>query len=661
VLDADRSRSGTVCRVKIELNDRRWSQVWVPAAVYLALALAWSWPLPIHLTNRFTHDPGDPLLVTYLIWWNAHAVPFTASYWNAPFYWPMRDALALTEHLAGLSPITTPLQWLGASPLLAYNFVLIAATWWTGLATHALVKRLTSSAAAAYCGGIAFAFAPYRTSQLGHLQLYACWWLPLTLLALHAYYDDRRIKWLLLLGAAWLLQGLTNGYYLLFVPILIGLWLVWFTRRRQLRAAFGVLAALAAAAVPAFPFLLKYRALQGAQGLSRSAAEMVQFSARPVSFLSATPLLRFWETREPITTELYLFPGVTALLLVIAGVFVARRDTRFAFYVVAVFLMTLLCTGPAPGPVSIASLWHPYSLLAWLPGFSGLRVPARFFMLAVLCLAIAAGLSFSALERRFPRHRPWLLILVIAGLTVDGAIGGMPLGVPPPQLRLKEPGARVLALPFGEGRVSVLAMYQSMTHRLPVVNGYAGYVPSHAEVIDWALRRRDPSILRELRRGHPLYILIAPAADAEMWTQFVDAQADATMLGIEGGGRLYRMPAAAFATDVRPGTAISSAAARMDGEWIRVDLQTVQIVRGLELRTNGYYFRLPNDLRIEVSVDGTLWETAFEDQPGGLALAGSLQSPRFIPIRIDLRDRTARFVRVNAPAFGSGAVTIYGP
>ena len=37
--------------------------------------------------------------------------------WSAPFYWPMRDALALTEHGAGMWLVTTPLQWLGGSPL----------------------------------------------------------------------------------------------------------------------------------------------------------------------------------------------------------------------------------------------------------------------------------------------------------------------------------------------------------------------------------------------------------------------------------------------------------------------------------------------------------------------------------------------------------------
>jgi len=207
------------------------SRALAPATVYLLITLVWSWPLPLHLSNRFTHDPGDPLLVTYLMWWNAHAFPLTTAYWNPPFYFPMRDALALTEHLAGLSPITTPLQWVGLSPLTTYNLVLLASTWWSALATHAGVRRLGGSMAAAYCGGLAFAFAPYRTSQLGHLQLYACWWLPLMMLALHGYYADRRARWLALLGASWVLQGLTNGYFLLFAPVLIGIWLLWFTRR----------------------------------------------------------------------------------------------------------------------------------------------------------------------------------------------------------------------------------------------------------------------------------------------------------------------------------------------------------------------------------------------------------------------------------------------
>lgn len=644
----------------MKIEDWR-ARVFGPATVYLVLALAWSWPLPLHLANRFTHDPGDPLLNTYLIWWNAQAVPLTAKYWNPPFYWPMRGAMALSEHLAGLSPFTTPLQRLGASPLLAYNLLIIASSWWTGLATHALLKRLTASTLAAYCAGIAFAYAPYRTSQINHIQLYACWWIPVALLALHAHYEDRRVRWLILLSVAYLLQGLTNGYLLLFMPVLIAGWLLWFTRRAQMGAAGRVMVALAVAVGLALPFLLEYVTIHKALGLSRTLDEMTAYSARPDSFLSATPILRFWHTRPPFTTEHYLFPGVTALSLALAGLIVARRDSRYRFYLLAAILMAWLSAGPAQALLSLPTLWHPYTLLAWLPGFGGLRVPARFFLLAVLCLAVAAGLTFAEIERRFPRRRAWLAALVFAGLAVDGAIAGMPLGAPPSQLQVSEPGARVLALPYEDARVSVFAMYQSMAHGGAVVNGYSGYLPPHEDVIEWALRRRDPTVLTELRRGHPLYVLVAGAEQGPAWTAFMDGQPDTAMLGVQGGGRLYRMPPAAYAREVRPGTPIDAATVRVDGGWIVADVQQARPLRGLELRTRRHFVWLPKDLRIDTSVDGAAWTTLFEDRPGGLALVGVLEQPKVIPLRVDLRDVTARYVRVNAPAFGPGALTIYKP
>ena len=625
--------------------------------MYLALALAWSWPLPLHVTNRFTHDPGDPLLSVYLIWWNAHAFPLTAAYWNAPYYAPMRDALALTEHFAGLSPITTPLQWAGLSALATANLVLIASTWWTALATHALIRRLGGSTAAAYCAGIAFAYAPYRTSQVGHLQLYACWWLPLILLALHAYYGDHRVRWLVLLGASWALQGLTNGYFLLFTPVLIACWLLWFTRRAELPAAARVVAAMALAALPVLPFLLKYREVQAANGLTRTPGEMAIFSARLSSFASAHPIMRFWHTAPPITTEQYLFPGVTAAITVAAGAWCARRDRRFVFYVLAGLLMTLLCAGPAPEH-STAVLWRPYTWLTWLPGYGGLRVPSRFFMLTALCLSIAAGLSFDAIQRwlaatqtRPASARRAFAIVVFAGLAFDGAIAGMPLGVPPPRLTLREPGARVLVLPFEDGRASVAAMYQSTFHRLPVVNGYSGYIPSHADVIEWALHRADATVLTELRRGHPLYVIVASGDVQQTWTAFMNSQAEAQLLGVQGGGAVYRMPPAPYARAPRDGTPIDGAALSSDEGWLIADLHRVQPVRGLELRTHGVLHPMPDELIVQTSVDGRSWTTAFDDRPGGVLLAGALASPLVVPLRIDLQDVPARYVRLDTPAF----------
>ena len=227
----------------------------------------------------------------------------------------------------------------------------------------------------------------------------------------------------------------------------------------------------------------------------------------------------------------------------------------------------------------------------------------------------------------------------------------MPLGVPPPRLNLREAGARVLVLPFEDGRASVAAMYQSMSHRRPVVNGYSGYVPPHADVIRWALHREDSTVLTELRRGHPLYVIVASGDSEQTWAAFVSGLPDARLLGVEGTGTVYLMPPAAYARAARPGVPIDGVALSSDPGWLIADLHSVQPVRALELRTYGALHPLPDQLVVQTSIDGRNWTTVFDDRPGGLALAGALASPLVIPLRIDLEDVATRYMRLDTPAF----------
>jgi hypothetical protein len=387
---------------------------------------------------------------------------------------------------------------------------------------------------------------------------------------------------------------------------------------------------------------------------------MIVYSAGWQALLSATPNLRFWHTPATTTTEAYLFPGVAAVLLVLAASVSRVRDRTFWFCVSAAVLATWLCVGPSPDGPSLASLWHPYDWIVWLPGFSGLRVPPRFFMISALCLAIAAGIATAHLRARVRRPRV-LTAIVFTGLFIDGAIHGMPLGVPPGRLPRMERGTRIIALPYEDAALSTRLLYQSMPDRLNVINGYAGYIPPHADLIEWALRRRDPTVLTELRRGAPLYVLVASTGEAVAWTAFVDAQPGAQFIGVEGSGRLYRLPPAAHQREPRPGRPLGTATVGASTEWLTADLHSVQALRGIELNTNGNLVRLPKDLHIQTSADGVQWTTAFEDRPGGLVLIGALRLPRTMPIRVDLGDVDARYVRVNTPAFRPGAVTILVP
>ena len=147
--------------------------------------------------------------------------------------WPVPGSMALSEHLLGLSIVATPLQLLGAGPITAYNVCLLLTYALSGFFAYLLGKRLTGSTFAGICAGIAFGFSPYRASQLAHIQVLSSQWMPLALLGLHAYLDTGARRWLVVFGLAWLLQALSNGYFLLFFPVLIGAWLLWFVDWRR--------------------------------------------------------------------------------------------------------------------------------------------------------------------------------------------------------------------------------------------------------------------------------------------------------------------------------------------------------------------------------------------------------------------------------------------
>ena len=72
------------------------------------------------------------------------------------------------------------------------------------------------------CQSYAFALTPYRLAQSDHLQVLMNGWMPIGLLGLHRYFASGSRGWLLVFAAAYLLTGLSNGYYLYFFLLPIG-------------------------------------------------------------------------------------------------------------------------------------------------------------------------------------------------------------------------------------------------------------------------------------------------------------------------------------------------------------------------------------------------------------------------------------------------------
>jgi hypothetical protein len=428
-------------------------RIWIGViALYAALTALYCWPVLGAFGSRLPGDTGDSGLNTWILWWNAHAIPLTERWWNAPAFFPLRGAFALSETLLGLTPLTSPLQWIGASAVVSHNVAYVLSFFLAALSAHALARRLTGRHDAALLAGIGFGFNPYRSAQVFHLQLLMSFWMPLGLLALHRYVEERRTRDLVLFGACWLFNGLTTGYFLFFFAALVAAWFVWFVR--TWRDALAIAGTIVIASLPLIPWLAGYSAHQAALGLSRNVGEIEFFSADLSAIWAVSPFVwlpSHWTLAPRPEGELY--PGAVILVLgVVGGVLAWRsRDTDTAPAPVSSPLrrrvtLALIACGCLAGLVALASSawggWHlsvagasittsrPYksvSAAVWFFAAAALirprlidgwrrRSPLLFYALAALLMFVfALGPVAKAFGARFLYAAPYAWLMQLPG------------------------------------------------------------------------------------------------------------------------------------------------------------------------------------------------------------------------------------------------------
>ena len=187
---------------------------------FVLLSIWVTWPLMLHFDEALPGDLGDPLLNTWILGWDADRLRHgLVGLWDAPIFYPYHHTLAFSEHLLGIAVPVAPIVWLTGRPFVAYNVAFIASFALAGIGMWRLARRLTGRDDAAIVAGAIFAFAPARLGHIGHLQVLMSGWMPLALVALHRYIDTGSRRALAALTAAFLVQGLSNGYYLYFLAV----------------------------------------------------------------------------------------------------------------------------------------------------------------------------------------------------------------------------------------------------------------------------------------------------------------------------------------------------------------------------------------------------------------------------------------------------------
>ena len=393
---------------------------------YTTLCCVVTHPLVWHLSSTLPHDLGDPLLSTTLLWWNAHAVPLSNTWWTGFSFWPAPGTLALSDHRLGESLIATPLQWAGLNEVTASNLTLLATFPLSAIAAHWLAFTITRRHDAAILCGLAYGFCPYRIAHLQHLELLGGFGMPAALAALHHYRETSAWRWLAVFSGALIMQGLWTSYYLLFFTVLLALWIPWFIGWRDTRRLAAIGVASAAAVAVLLPVILGYERIHAWYGFERTLAEILQLSADVTALGVASPLIALWGwTAKWVRPEGELFLGLTITALAFGGAVLGwmresvardRFDERTSW---------LLLAGAGCAAIAIAGWVYP----PWHYGALGLSVssdaPFKPLSLAVLAAVVWIGAS-SRMRSAYARRSPLAFYLVATTVLFLCAFGPKP-------------------------------------------------------------------------------------------------------------------------------------------------------------------------------------------------------------------------------------------
>src|SRR4029077_14563465 len=133
-----------------------------PIALFAALAVAWTWPLAIHLHDSIPGAPGDNYSFVWNLWWMRHvlATPGLAYFHTTYLFYPFGTPIADHPHTA-LPAIVAATLLKAESPAAAQDLLLPAYVFANMLSAYALCWEITRQRRGAVLGALIFGLSPY--------------------------------------------------------------------------------------------------------------------------------------------------------------------------------------------------------------------------------------------------------------------------------------------------------------------------------------------------------------------------------------------------------------------------------------------------------------------------------------------------------------------
>ncbi len=199
-----------------------------PLTLFGALAIAWTWPLALHLHDAIPGGPGDNFSFVWNLWWMRHvlATPGLGYFHTTYLFYPFGTTIANHPHTALPALIAATLL----KPLTAVeaqDVLLIAYVFANMAAMYALAFDITRHRRASLAAGIIFGLSPYFASHLlGHFDLIAAFFLPLFALTVRRALAADSWRWAAGTGLVFAATAYTVYYYVVYLAFFLAVYLI---------------------------------------------------------------------------------------------------------------------------------------------------------------------------------------------------------------------------------------------------------------------------------------------------------------------------------------------------------------------------------------------------------------------------------------------------
>jgi hypothetical protein len=487
----------------------------------LALACVLTYPYALKLDHAGRVDTNDGRWSIWVVSWVAHALTTDPlNVYRANIFYPHQNALAFSEANLVEGALAAPVWLLTRNPYTTHNVLFIFSFVLSTAGGYYLVRYLSGDRRAAAVAGVLFAYCPFVFARTAHVQLLMIGFLPWCMLSFHRLVDRTTVPRAIELGVMLWITGLACAYYGIFAGGMVALGTTWLavSRGRWRQPRFAIAMALAAAVCIGLtlPLFLPYLDLQQETGFARSLDDARRYSANAGAWLASSAWAHRWwlpyigndpATRLPAFEPFseVLFPGITAIVVGIAGAWLGLRGARprqiadrtdgdhltapidgaprsrfdrdiVWFYIVTALIAFWTTLGPKAG---LYTLLHNT-----VPVFSFLRAPARTGIVVSLCLVVLGSI---VMTRWMRGRRAWMVFAALLAVAIaDLAQAPLRMRDAQPLSHVYQtlallPKAPVIELPYWYNRPEFPRhaeyMLASTAHWHHLVNGYSDLIP----------------------------------------------------------------------------------------------------------------------------------------------------------------------------------------